>query len=147
MIWKPHATVAAVIEQDGRFLMVEEESDGLIVFNQPAGHLEPDESLIEAVIRETREETAWRFHPEAITGIYRWKQPDTERTFLRVAFCGQVDDLTAEQVLDDGIIRAVWMTREQLLDNQQQLRSPLVLLCIDDYLANKRYPLELLTDI
>ncbi len=147
MIWKPHATVAAVIEQDGRFLMVEEESDGLIVFNQPAGHLDPDESLIEAVIRETREETAWRFHPEAITGIYRWKQPDTERTFLRVAFCGQVDDLTAEQVLDDGIIRAVWMTREQLLDNQQQLRSPLVLLCIDDYLANKRYPLELLTDI
>lgn len=147
MIWKPHATVAAIIEQDGRFLMVEEESDGLVVFNQPAGHLDPDESLIEAVIRETREETAWRFHPEAITGIYRWKQPDTERTFLRVAFCGQVDDLTAEQLLDDGIIRAVWMTREQLLDHQQQLRSPLVLLCIDDYLANKRYPLELLTDI
>ncbi|MFW2373210.1 MAG: NUDIX hydrolase [Gammaproteobacteria bacterium] len=147
MIWKPHATVAAVIEQDGRFLMVEEKSEGLIVLNQPAGHLDPDESLIEAVIRETREETAWRFQPDAITGIYRWKQPHTERTFLRVTFCGQVDDLRSEQALDDGIIRAVWMTREQLIENQQQLRSPLVLRCIDDYLANTRYPLELLTDI
>lgn len=147
MIWKPHATVAAVIEQDGRYLVVEEKSDGLIVFNQPAGHLEPDESLIEAVIRETREETAWCFHPEAITGIYRWKQPNTERTFLRVSFCGHVDDLDSEQTLDDGIIRAVWMSREQLIENQQQLRSPLVLRCIDDYLANNRYPLELLTDI
>ncbi|MCW8955694.1 MAG: NUDIX domain-containing protein, partial [Gammaproteobacteria bacterium] len=95
MIWKPHATVAAIIEQDGRFLMVEEESEGLIVLNQPAGHLDPDESLIQAVIRETREETAWQFHPEAITGIYRWQQPDTERTFLRVAFCGQVSNLQA----------------------------------------------------
>lgn len=147
MIWKPHATVAAVIEQDGRFLMVEEESDGLIVFNQPAGHLDPDESLVEAVIRETREETAWRFLPEAITGIYRWQQPNTERTFLRIAFCGQIDDLDSEQTLDEGIIRAVWMSREQLIENQQQLRSPMVLHCIDDYLANKRYPLELLTDI
>ena len=147
MIWKPHATVAAVIEKDGRFLMVEEESDGLIVFNQPAGHLDPDESLIQAVIRETREETAWRFFPEAITGIYRWKQPDTERTFLRIAFCGHVDDLDSGQILDEGIIRAVWMSRDQLISNQQQLRSPMVLHCIDDYLANKRYPLELLTDI
>lgn len=147
MTWKPHATVAAVIEQDGRYLMVEEKSDGLIVFNQPAGHLDPDESLIDAVIRETREETAWCFHPEAVTGIYRWKQPDTERTFLRVTFCGHVDDLHTEQALDDGIIRAVWMSREQLIEKQQQLRSPLVLRCIDDYLANYRYPLELLTDI
>lgn len=147
MIWKPHATVAAVIEQDGHFLVVEEESDGRVVFNQPAGHLDPDESLLDAVIRETREETAWRFLPEAITGIYRWKQPHTERTFLRITFCGQVDDFHTEQALDDGIIRAVWMTREQLIEHRQQLRSPLVLRCIDDYLANIRYPLELLTDI
>jgi len=147
MIWKPHATVAAVIEQDGRFLMVEEKSEGRIVLNQPAGHLDPDESLIEAVIRETREETAWRFQPQAITGIYRWKQPNTERTFLRVTFCGQVDDLRSEQALDKGIIRALWMSREQLIEYQQQLRSPLVMRCIDDYLSNTRYPLELLTDI
>jgi len=147
MIWKPHATVAAVIEQDGRFLMVEEKSEGRIVLNQPAGHLDPDESLIEAVIRETREETAWRFQPQAITGIYRWKQPNTERTFLRVTFCGQVDDLRSEQALDKGIMRALWMSREQLIEYQQQLRSPLVMRCIDDYLTNTRYPLELLTDI
>jgi len=147
MIWKPHATVAAIIERDNQFLMVEEESEGQIVFNQPAGHLDPGESFIEAVIRETREETAWRLHPEAITGLYRWQQPETERTYTRIAFCGQCDDHNAEQKLDAGILRAVWMTRDELIEKTPQLRSPMVLRCIDDYLAGNRYPLELLIDI
>ncbi len=147
MTWKPHATVAAIIERDGKFLMVQEQSNGLIVYNQPAGHLDPDESLIDAVIRETQEESAWRFHPQAITGIYRWKHPELNKTFLRVAFHGSCDQYQPDQSLDEGIIQAVWMTRDELLDNQSSLRSPLVLRCIDDYLAGKSYPLELLTDL
>lgn len=147
MIWKPHATVAAIIERNEHFLMVEEDSDGKIVFNQPAGHLDPDESFIDAVIRETREETAWRLHPEAITGIYRWKHPEFERTYTRIAFCGQCDDHKPEQALDEGILQTVWLTREELIANQDKLRSPMVIRCIDDYLAGKRYPLELLVDL
>ena len=147
MIWKPHTTVAAIIEHQGRFLMVEEESDGAIVYNQPAGHLDPNESLIDAAIRETREETAWQFHPEAITGIYRWKQPETERTFVRFAFCGQCSDHQPQQPLDEGILRAVWMSRDELLEQSEKLRSPMVLRCIDDYLAGQRYPLALLSEI
>lgn len=146
-VWKPHATVAAVIEKDNHFLMVEENIKGKHVFNQPAGHLDPGESLIEAAIRETREETAWGFQPEFITGIYRWPQPGTERSFLRVTFSGSCNDHRQEQALDDGIIRAVWMTREELAKQPVKLRSPMVLRCIDDYLTGKRYPLELLIDI
>jgi 8-oxo-dGTP pyrophosphatase MutT (NUDIX family) len=147
MIWKPHATVAAVIERDGLFLMVEESSDGEIVYNQPAGHLDPNESLIQAAIRETREETAWRFQPEAIVGIYRWLHEPTDRTYLRVCFSGDCDDHHADQALDDGILRAVWLSREELLAQPDKLRSPMVMRCIDDYLAGKRYPLELLQDL
>ena len=146
-IWKPHATVAAVIEREGKFLIVEEESEGRIVYNQPAGHLDPGESLVEAAIRETREETAWQFHPEAITGIYRWVQPITGQTFLRAAFCGHCDDHQPDQVLDEGIIRAVWLSREELLQQGEKLRSPMVIRCIDDYLSGHRYPLDMLTDL
>lgn len=147
MIWKPHATVAAVIERDGHFLLVEEKCNGQLVYNQPAGHLEEDESIIDAVIRETREETAWQFHPQEITGIYRWKQTDKNRTFLRVAFCGHCDDFQANQALDDGIVKAVWMTRDELLEAKDKLRSPMVMRCIDDYLAGHRYSLNLLIDL
>ena len=147
MIWKPHATVAAVIERDGLFLMVKEESDGEIVYNQPAGHLDPHESLIEAAVRETREETAWRFHPEALVGIYRWVQTAKDRTYIRAAFCGNCDDHDPAQTLDEGILDAVWLSRDDLLAMENQLRSPLVLRCIDDYLAGHRYPLQLLSDL
>ncbi len=147
MIWKPHATVAAIVERNGHFLLVEEKCNGQIVYNQPAGHLDADESIIDAVIRETREETAWQFHPQNITGIYRWKQAEKDRTFLRVAFCGHCDDHHAQQTLDDGIIRAVWMTRDELLNEKDKLRSPMVIRCIDDYLAGHRYPLDLLVDL
>ena len=146
-VWKPHATVAAIIERDNRFLMVEETSSGKTVYNQPAGHLDPNESLVEAAIRETREETAWRFTPQYISGIYRWDQAETKRCFLRVAFVGSCDNYNKDQPLDDGIIQALWLSREALVEKSSQLRSPLVLRCIDDYLQGKKYPLELLTDI
>jgi len=147
MIWKPHATVAAIIERDGKFLMVEELINGQRLFNQPAGHLDPDESLLDAVIRETREETAWHFVAEAVTGIYLWKHPDNGETFLRIAFCGQCSDHNPGQALDDGILQAVWMTRDELGQQKQQLRSPMVINCIDDYMTGKRYPLDVLNTI
>jgi len=142
MHWNPDVTVAAIVVRDGRFLMVEERIKGSLVLNQPAGHLEKGETLIEAVIRETREETAWRFAPDALVGTYLWRNADTDRTFLRFAFCGSVDDHRAAQALDSGIVRAVWMSHEQLLAQPGRLRSPLVLRCLDDFLAGIRRPLD-----
>jgi 8-oxo-dGTP pyrophosphatase MutT (NUDIX family) len=140
--WNPEVTVAAIVPHDGRFLMVEERVSGRLVLNQPAGHLEDRETLLEAVIRETREETAWRFHPEALVGIYLWRNPVDERSFLRFAFCGTVDDHQPTLPLDIGIVRAVWMSHEQLLAQVPRLRSPLVLRCLDDFLRGSRQPLE-----
>lgn len=144
MTWKPHATVAAIIERDGKFLMVEEKADGVIVFNQPAGHLDPGEGLVHAAARETLEETAWCFEAEALVGIYLWEQPGTRRTFLRFAFCGDVSHYDESRELDEGILRAVWLSRDELMAMPEKIRSPMVIDCIDDYLAGKRYPLELL---
>lgn len=155
-VWKPHATVAAIvtktIEGEQRFLMVEELKQGQTVYNQPAGHLEPHESLLQAVIRETREETARDFQPEYISGIYRWDQfpaggEQRNRCFLRVAFVGSCHQHNPEQALDDGILRALWLSRDELTAQPEKLRSPLVLRCIDDFLAGRRYPLELISDI
>lgn len=146
MTWKPHATVAAVVEREGKFLIVEESVHGEIVYNQPAGHLDPHEDLIDAVIRETREETAWRFTPQALIGIYLWPQPNTQRTFLRFAFCGTCSDFHADQALDEGIMRALWMSRDEL-HNSKKLRSPMVIQNIDDYLAGQRYPLDILSTV
>jgi 8-oxo-dGTP pyrophosphatase MutT (NUDIX family) len=146
VIWKPHATVAAIVERSGKFLMVEEEADGVIVYNQPAGHLDPGENLVTAAVRETREETAWKFDADAMVGIYLWQQPGTGRTFLRFAFCGSVRDHDASQALDEGILRAVWLSREELVAMPGKIRSPMVVDCIDDYLAGKRYPLDMLRD-
>ena len=146
-VWKPHATVAAIIERDNRYLMVEELIRGHYVYNQPAGHLDPNESLVNAAIRETKEETAWDFTPEYISGIYRWDQTETGRCFLRFSFVGSCDNHNPEQTLDDDIIQAVWLSREELASQPEKLRSPMVLTCIDDYLAGKKYPLELITDI
>jgi len=147
MIWKPHATVAAVIEKDSKFLVVEEVIHGEHVYNQPAGHLDPDETLLDAVIRETREESAWLFTPEAVTGIYLWKHPDNGETYLRVAFCGHCSDHDPAQELDTGIVQALWKSRDELLQRPEQLRSPMVINCIDDYLDGRRYPLSILSDI
>ena len=142
MGWNPEVTVAAIVERDGRFLMVEERISGRLVLNQPAGHLEDGETLAEAVIRETREETAWRFRPEALVGVYLWRNPADARSYLRFAFCGTVDDHRAHQPLDAGIQRALWITHEQLLAQGSRLRSPMVLRCLRDYLLGKRQPLD-----
>jgi 8-oxo-dGTP pyrophosphatase MutT (NUDIX family) len=147
MIWKPHVTVAALIEHDGRFLMVQERISGKSVYNQPAGHLEDGETLIDAVKRETREETAWHFEPESVTGIYRWRHPENHATFIRVSFAGKglYHDPAVE--LDSDIERTLWLTAEEIRYQPDKLRSPLVLRSIDDYLAGSAYPLSLLTSL
>ncbi|NMG36755.1 NUDIX domain-containing protein [Azoarcus sp. TTM-91] len=142
--WKPNVTVAAVIEREGRFLMVEEETADGLRFNQPAGHLEEGESLIEAAVRETLEETAHRFVPEYLVGIYQWPRPQGDITYLRFAFGGAVGELVAGRALDEGIVRAVWMSADELRASQARHRSPLILQCVDDWLAGRRYGLELL---
>jgi ADP-ribose pyrophosphatase YjhB (NUDIX family) len=144
---RPHITVAAVIEREGRYLLVEEESGEDTVYNQPAGHLETGESLLEAVVRETREETAWRFQPTALLGIYRWASPANRVTYLRFCFTGECSDHDPHHPLDSGIIRTWWLTRDEVMARTSQHRSPLVLRCIDDYLAGKRYPLALYSDV
>lgn len=147
MVWTPRATVAAVIEREDKFLMVEEPADSGTVYNQPAGHLEKGESLTQAIIREVNEETAWHFTPRYILGLYRWQHPAKDKTYMRTTFVGTVDRHNPEQKLEDGIIEARWMSRADLIAQTDQLRSPLVLACIDDYLKGIRYPLELCSDI
>ena len=140
-------TVAAIIERDGKFLMVEERAGGNVVLNQPAGHLEQGESLLAAAAREALEETGHRFDPEHVVGFYLWRSEDADTTYLRIAFCGEAEpsaDVAAAS-LDDGIIAVHWLTRAQLVRRSHQLRSPMVLRCLDDYLAGQRYPLDCLT--
>ncbi len=144
MVWKPNTTVAAVVCRDGRFLMVEEDTAEGVRINQPAGHLEQGESLFEAVRRETLEETAYEFSATELLGVYHWQRPARDITYLRFAFVGQLGQHHAEQALDRGIIRAVWMTREELLAQQALHRSPQVMQCVDDYLAGQRFPLQLI---
>lgn len=147
MNWAPHVTVAAVVEHQERFLLVEERIQGITVYNQPAGHLESGESLVDAVIRETLEETGRRLTPEALVGIYRWPHPaNANKTFLRYAFCGIVGDQDPQRPLDQPIVDTHWLSRAELVDTQLTLRSPMVLRCIDDYLAGLRYPLDILVD-
>lgn len=141
-IWKPNATVAAIVEQNGKFLLVEESTSRGNRFNQPAGHLEDDETITHAVIRETLEETAYDFYPSALLGIYHWKHAHNDTTYLRFAFIGTVGMHHPEQQLDDGIIRAVWMSIDEIREKQALMRSDQVLTCFEDYLAGKHYPLE-----
>jgi 8-oxo-dGTP pyrophosphatase MutT (NUDIX family) len=138
----PEITVAAVTEDDGRFLVVEERIDQRLVLNQPAGHVEFGETLIEAVIREAREETAWHFQPRALIGAYLWRNPASGRQTLRFAFTGTVSDHRPEQPLDTGIVTTHWLTRAELLERNGRLRSPLVMRCVDDYLGGMRQALE-----
>ncbi|HVY64865.1 MAG TPA: NUDIX hydrolase [Gammaproteobacteria bacterium] len=138
-------TVAAVIERDGRFLLVEERVAGRLVLNQPAGHLEQGESLITAVAREALEETGYRFTPTHVVGLYLWRSETAGTTYLRVAFCGSAEAPPGPVQLDDGIVGTHWLSRRQLLQRSAQLRSPMVMRCLDDYLAGRRYPLDCLT--
>ena len=154
--WKPNVTVAAVIERDGKFLLVEEHTANGLRLNNPAGHLEPGESLVEACMRETREETAYRFTPTALVGVYLTRvaaaavTPDKSgaTTYLRFAFCGELGNLEPGRRLDHGIARTLWMTAPEIRASAALHRSPLLLRCVEDYLAGVRYPLELLgTDL
>lgn len=147
-IWKPNVVVAAIAERDGKFLTVEEYAGSKqLVRNQPAGHLDEGESLIHAVIRETQEETAWRFTPEALIGVYRMETTAFGgTTYLRFCFSGHVDDHDPDQELWDEVQQAVWLSRDELAGKPEMLRSPLVLKCIDDYQAGIRYPLDILHD-
>ena len=143
-VWKPRVTVAALAERDGRYLLVRERSDGEIVYNQPAGHLEPGETLLAAVVRETLEETGYRFTPSALQGVYRYlpDPDDEERTFLRFLFRGEVGERVSER-LDDDVLSADWFDYAEIVALQAQHRSPLVLRAIDDGRRHPGYALDL----
>lgn len=145
--WMPHATVAAIVEQDGKFLLVEEITDRGNRFNQPAGHLEDNETLVEAVIRETLEETAYTFTPQALLGIYHWKHEHNGNTYLRFAFIGSVSNHQPQQALDEGIIRTVWMDINEIRSKASLMRSPQVITCIEDYLNGKQFSLDVVTHL
>lgn len=146
MVWKPHVTVAAVIERDGRFLLVEERIEGGLMLNQPAGHLEPGESLVQGVVRETLEETAYDFHPRHVLGIYRWRKPGNGMTYLRFAFTGDAGKHHPARALDDGIVRTLWLSAEEIRQSKARHRSPLVIDCMEAYLLGRRFPLEIFSD-
>jgi 8-oxo-dGTP pyrophosphatase MutT (NUDIX family) len=145
--FRPSVTVAAIIERDGRFLLIEEETSEGIKLNQPAGHLDPGESLEQAVVREAMEETAHEFIPTGLVGMYmsRYysKSRNADITYLRFTFCGTAGK-QYDQPLDDGILRTLWMTRDEIAASSERHRSPIVLQCVDDYLAGRRTDLALL---
>jgi 8-oxo-dGTP pyrophosphatase MutT (NUDIX family) len=146
--WKPSVTVAAIVERDGRFLMVEEQTREGLRLNNPAGHLDPEESLQQGVEREVLEETACRFTPQALVGIYlsRFRRQDGEDvTYLRFAFTGTVSEPDPSLKLDEGIVRTLWMTPDEVRASQALHRSPLVLQCLEDHLAGRRFPLQVLS--
>ena len=144
---RPRITVAAVIEREGRYLLVEERSGNGSVYNQPAGHMESGENLLEAVARETLEETAWHFQPTALVGVYQWTGRDNGVTYLRFCFSGECGEHDPHRPLDDGILRTWWLSHDEALAREAQHRSPLVRRCIDDYRAGKRYPLSIYADL
>jgi len=145
--WTPHLTVAAVIERDGRFLMVEELAEGRRVLNQPAGHVEEHESMSAAVVRETLEETGYHFNPDTIIGIYRWRSPLNQVTYLRICYRGGCTERDHDFALDPDIITTHWLSYAELVERTAELRSPLVLRCIDDYLAGVSLPLDLISEL
>ena len=147
MTWRPDLTVAAIIQRDDRFLVVEERIGDQAVFNQPAGHVEDGESIVEAAVRETLEETAWTFAPRHLVGTYLWRNPRNGRTTLRFAIAGEALGHDPERRLDHGILGAYWRTRDQLLANPGRLRSPLVMRCFDDYQAGQRFDLSALSSV
>ena len=146
MSLRPDLTVAAIVERNGQFLLVEERIQQRLVFNQPSGHVERGEQLVTAVIREALEETAWTFLPEHLVGVYFWDQPETQRTFMRFAFAGKVTTHDPQRRLDRGIERAVWLSHEQIRAHGPRLRTPMVLRCVEDYIAGRRYPLNLVRE-
>lgn len=146
MRWTPHATVACIVEREGRFLLVEEMASGKVVINQPAGHLEEGESFVDAARRETLEETGWQVEPEALLGMYTYQAPANGVTYHRFCFIARAISEQAGATLDEGIIRPLWLTREELDQHRDKLRSELVARCIDDYLSGTRYPLDFIQE-
>ncbi len=146
MRWTPHATVACIIEQDGRFLLVEEMANGQKVINQPAGHLEQGERFLDAAKRETLEETGWLVEPEALLGLYTYYAPANGVTYHRFCFIARAVSCQPDAHLDDGIIGPLWLTREEIEARRPELRSELVTRCIDDYLRGIRYPLDFIQE-
>jgi 8-oxo-dGTP pyrophosphatase MutT (NUDIX family) len=146
--WKPSVTVAAIIERAGRFLLVEEHTPEGLRLNNPAGHLDPGEGPVEACAREALEETAHRFMPTHLVGLYlsRFRRPSTgeDITYLRFAFTGTLGDEVPGQALDDGIVRTLWLTPDEIRASRDRHRSPLVLQCMEDHLAGQRHPLDLI---
>ena len=150
--WQPDVTVATVVVRDGRLLVVEEQVNGRLVLNQPAGHLEPDESLVDAALRETREETGWDVRLTAFIGAYQWKAPPRPgesdgRHYLRFAFAAEPERHDPARELDTGIVRALWLTPSELLDARDRHRSPLVWRVVADALGGRRQPLSVLQQV
>lgn len=155
--WKPNVTVAAIVEQGGRYLLVEEQTDDGLLLNNPAGHLDEGESLVDACIRETLEETTHAFTPTELVGIYQTRRRRAAAvvaaeaddgsdaiTYLRFAFCGTLGAVQPGRQLDDGIVRTLWMTPDEIRACRHRHRSPLLLACVEDHLAGRRHPLSLL---
>jgi 8-oxo-dGTP pyrophosphatase MutT (NUDIX family) len=147
MTWSAHVVTACVVERDGRFLIVEEHIDGSVLLNQPAGHWEQHETLIEAARRETLEETRWEVEPTHLLGLYHVDPEGLGYGFLRVAFVAEALREHRQRALDDGIARAMWLTRDEIVASRERHRSPMVLRCVDDYLDGRRYPLDLIAHL
>lgn len=146
MEWAPHVTVATVVERNNKYLLVEELSNGKLVFNQPAGHLDPNETLIEAAVRETVEETGWHVKVEGIVGMALYKSPTNQVTYHRTTFFGDAISHDTERKLDDGIQRAVWMSYEEMKASKDKMRSHLVISAVEQYRNGHRYPLDVIFD-
>jgi len=146
-MWTPDITVAAICQRDDKFLLVEEVSKSTqeIVFNQPAGHLEQGETILEGVIRETREETCCHFTPEALVGVYR-HEAKNGKTYIRFTFCGSISDVDPNCDLDSDITRTHWLSADEIRNNPS-LRSPIVLQCLNDYLSGVRHPLNVIKEL